>query len=336
MWITGNFLITRVRGLRGMNWSLFEKVPGSHPNHVEIPAMGGIGLVASAFLVHTGMVVSLVTLSAAVNGHVVVRQITEFPQFFLLQFCATLYAGSGMVGDWSKGAGRGGPSAYVKLATQYVFAWAFLVGLQITGEISFLRGGRDPLSSLIVLSSVIVGTSNAVKLTDGIDGLVVGLTFEMGLVGLSLSHWLNLVRVSPPSPFEVPVLWACLGGSSLGFLTFNRHPARVLLGDTGSLALGAALGAGAVALRAVFLLPFIGFIFFVELFSVILQIAWFKFTRLRYGEGRRIFRRAPLHHHFELAGWSEWRVVVTFWGINAVTSLIGLTLWWRGDLPRFP
>ena len=124
-------------------------------------------------------------------------------------------------------------------------------------------------------------------------------------------------------------------GTRRGHL-FNRHPARVFMGDTGSLALGAALGAGAVATGTVWLLPFIGYMFYVEMFSVISQVLYFKYTRKKFGEGKRLFRRAPLHHHFELAGWSEWRVVITFWGINAVTSLIGLVLWWRGDLPRFP
>ena len=108
------------------------------------------------------------------------------------------------------------------------------------------------------------------------------------------------------------------------------------MGDTGSLALGAALGAGAILTRTVFLLPFIGFVFFVEMFSVIFQVLYFKYTKKRTGEGKRIFRRAPLHHHFELGGWSEWRVVGTFWAVNLATSILGLVLWKMGILPRFP
>ena len=108
------------------------------------------------------------------------------------------------------------------------------------------------------------------------------------------------------------------------------------MGDTGSLALGAALGAGAILTRTVWLLPFIGFIFYVEMFSVIAQVLYFKYTRRRFGEGKRLLRRAPLHHHFELSGWSEWRVVGTFWAVNLVTSLVGLALWKLGILPRFP
>ena len=108
------------------------------------------------------------------------------------------------------------------------------------------------------------------------------------------------------------------------------------MGDTGSLALGAAVGAGAIITHSVFLLPFIAFIYFVEMFSVTLQVLYFKYTKRKYGEGRRIFRRAPLHHHFELGGWSEWRVVGTFWAINLITSAIGLILWHLNILPRFP
>ena len=108
------------------------------------------------------------------------------------------------------------------------------------------------------------------------------------------------------------------------------------MGDTGSLALGAALGAGAILTRTVWLLPFVGFIFYIEMFSVIVQVLYFKYTRKKFGEGKRLFRRAPLHHHFELGGWSEWRVVATFWGVNLVTTIIGLVLWKLGILPRFP
>ena len=96
------------------------------------------------------------------------------------------------------------------------------------------------------------------------------------------------------------------------------------------------MGAGAILTRTVWLLPFIGFIFYVEMFSVIAQVLYFKYTRRRFGEGKRLLRRAPLHHHFELGGWSEWRVVGTFWAVNLVTSLVGLALWKLGVLPRFP
>ncbi|MBW3636002.1 MAG: phospho-N-acetylmuramoyl-pentapeptide-transferase, partial [Armatimonadetes bacterium] len=115
-----------------------------------------------------------------------------------------------------------------------------------------------------------------------------------------------------------------------------KYPAKVFMGDTGSLALGAALGAGAILTKSVLLLPFIGFIFFVEMFSVIGQVIYFKYTKKKFGEGRRIFRRAPLHHHYELGGWSERRVVGTFWAVNLLTSILGLALWKMGILPRFP
>jgi phospho-N-acetylmuramoyl-pentapeptide-transferase len=191
---------------------------------------------------------------------------------------------------------------------------------------------------------VIVGTSNAVNLTDGIDGLAAGLSVQcsacFAFVLLQNHHWDNaqdsVGMLILPHSFAVLFFWLCLGGGCLGFLAFNKNPAKVFMGDTGSLALGAALGAGAILARCVLLLPFIGFIFFVEMFSVIFQVGYFKYTKKKFGEGKRIFRRAPLHHHFELGGWKEWRVVGTFWAVNLCTSILGLVLWKMGVLPRFP
>ena len=137
-------------------------------------------------------------------------------------------------------------------------------------------------------------------------------------------------------PLSAELFWPALGGACLAFLAFNKHPAKVFMGDTGSLALGAALGAGAILTRTVWLLPFVGFIFYIEMFSVIAQVLYFKYTRRKWGEGKRLFKRAPLHHHFELSGWSEWRVVATFWGVNLITTILGLVLWKMGILPRFP
>ena len=152
---------------------------------------------------------------------------------------------------------------------------------------------------------------------------------------LALGFWTSPAQISLSSMSAV-FFWPVLGGACLGFLAFNKYPAKVFMGDTGSLALGAALGAGAILTRTVWLLPFVGFIFYIEMFSVIAQVLYFKYTRRKFGEGKRLFRRAPLHHHFELSGWSEWRVVGTFWVVNLVTTTVGLVLWKLGILPRFP
>ncbi len=149
---------------------------------------------------------------------------------------------------------------------------------------------------------VISGSANAVNLTDGLDGL-----FYLPGVG------------------ELAIFCAALAGAALGFLWFNSHPADVFMGDTGSLALGGALGAVAVLIKGEFLLLIAGGVFVAEALSVILQTSWFKYTRRRHGEGRRIFRMAPLHHHFEQLGWSESKVVIRFWIVGVLCALLALS-----------
>jgi len=179
---------------------------------------------------------------------------------------------------------------------------------------------------------VISGSANAVNLTDGLDGLASGLASIAGgtfgvfayLIGrVDTSYYLGLFYL--PGVGELAVFCAALAGGALGFLWFNSHPADVFMGDTGSLALGGALGAVAVLLKGEFLLLIVGAVFVAEALSVILQTGWFKLTRRRFGHGRRIFRMAPLHHHFEKLGWSEPKVVVRFWIAGVLCALIALS-----------
>ena len=172
---------------------------------------------------------------------------------------------------------------------------------------------------------VVVGSSNAVNLTDGLDGLAIlpavmvagGLGFIAYLTGhIEFADYLNIPYV--PGAGELLVFCAALAGAGLGFLWFNTYPAQVFMGDVGALALGAALGVVAVMIRQEFVLLIMGGVFVMETVSVILQVTSFKLT------GRRIFRMAPLHHHFELKGWPEPRVIVRFWIITVVLVLIGL------------
>ena len=178
---------------------------------------------------------------------------------------------------------------------------------------------------------VVSGSANAVNLTDGLDGLAAGLAAIAGatfalfayLIGrVDASQYLGLFYL--PGVGELTVFCTALAGAALGFLWFNSHPAEVFMGDTGSLALGGALGAVAVLIKGEFLLLIIGGVFVAEALSVIVQTSWFKFTRRRYGEGRRVFRMAPLHHHFEQLGWAESKVVVRFWIVGMLCSLIAL------------
>ena len=133
-----------------------------------------------------------------------------------------------------------------------------------------------------------------------------------------------------PGAAELMVLCAAIGGAGLAFLWFNTYPAMVFMGDVGALALGAVLGTIAVIVRQELVLVIMGGVFVIETLSVMIQVTWFKYTKKRYGQGRRMFRMAPLHHHFEVGGWKETQVVVRFWIITMMLVLIGLsTLQWR-------
>ena len=178
---------------------------------------------------------------------------------------------------------------------------------------------------------VIVGASNAVNLTDGLDGLAIMPVVMVGgalgvfayMTGNSVfSRYLLIPYI--PGAGELLVFCAAMAGAGLAFLWFNTHPAQVFMGDVGALSLGAALGTIAVITRQEIVLGIMGGVFVVEALSVILQVGWFKFTRARYGTGRRILKMAPLHHHFEKSGWKETQVVVRFWIITMLLCLVGL------------
>ncbi len=156
----------------------------------------------------------------------------------------------------------------------------------------------------------LVGFSNAVNLTDGLDGLVSG-TSAIAFGAFAVLAWNQ-------QNYEVALFCVAVVGAVLGFLVFNAHPAKVFMGDTGSLALGGALATVAILLKLELLLVIIGGVFVIETLSVILQVASFKTT------GKRIFKMSPLHHHYELSGWSEWRVVVTFWSVGLLLSILGI------------
>ena len=182
-----------------------------------------------------------------------------------------------------------------------------------------------------VVIFVIVATSNAVNLTDGLDGLAIGL---VGIVGLTLgviSYFSGNALLSDylTIPFlrgngELTVFCAAMVGAALGFLWFNAYPAQVFMGDTGSLALGGAIGTLCVLIKKELLLPTLGGVFLAETVSVIIQRAYFKYTKKKYGEGRRVFRMAPLHHHFEMLGWPEPKIVARFYIIAILMMIVSL------------
>ncbi|MEN9771907.1 MAG: hypothetical protein RJA58_550 [Pseudomonadota bacterium] len=179
---------------------------------------------------------------------------------------------------------------------------------------------------------VIVGTSNAVNLTDGLDGLAIMPTVMVaGALGVFAYVTGNAVFAKYllipfiPGAGELTVFCAALVGAGLAFLWFNAYPAQVFMGDVGALALGGALGTVAVVVRQEIVLFIMGGVFVVETLSVMLQVGYFKYTKKRFGEGRRILKMAPLHHHFEVGGWKETQVVVRFWIITMILVLAGLS-----------
>ena len=201
--------------------------------------------------------------------------------------------------------------------------------------VPFFKSINYPLGAIgfvILTYLVIVGSSNAVNLTDGLDGLVI---MPVILVGSALGVFAYvtgnaiyakyLLFPYIPGTGELLIFCGAIGGAGLAFLWFNTHPAQVFMGDVGALALGGSLGTVAVIVRQEIVLFIMGGIFVVETLSVILQVTWFKYTKRKYGEGRRIFRMAPLHHHFELGGWKETQVVVRFWIITIILVLVGLS-----------
>jgi phospho-N-acetylmuramoyl-pentapeptide-transferase len=174
---------------------------------------------------------------------------------------------------------------------------------------------------------ILVGSSNAVNLADGLDGLAIGLTFISASAFTALSYtaghalwseYLNIVRV--PQAAELTVFAGAMSGACLGFLWFNCHPAQIFMGDAGALSLGGALGSIAILIKQEFLLFMVAGVFIVEALSVLIQVAYFKLTA-----GKRIFKMAPLHHHFELIGWSEEKIVVRFWIAAIIFALFSLT-----------
>lgn len=163
---------------------------------------------------------------------------------------------------------------------------------------------------VLLIIFMLVGTSNAVNLTDGLDGLVSGTA--------AIAFGAYAVLAYNQQQIDVAIFSIAIVGAVLGFLVFNAHPAKVFMGDTGSLALGGALAAIAIVTNLEILLVIIGGIFVIETLSVMIQVASFKTT------GKRVFKMSPLHHHYELSGWSEWRVVVTFWFVGLLFALLGI------------
>ena len=293
--------------------------PQSHLSKAGTPTMGGA-------LLLVGISVSTLFWSDLSNRYV-----------WIVLMVTLLFGVIGFIDDYKKLVLQDSKG----LAAKYKYLWQSLVGLgaayllyttaSIPAEtelmIPFFKNVVIDLGPWFILFTyfVIVGSSNAVNLTDGLDGLAIMPTvlvsgalgiFAYGVGHSKIAGYLLIPYI--PGVGEVAVFCGALVGAGLGFLWFNAYPAQVFMGDVGALALGAALGVVAVVVRQELVLLIMGGVFVMETVSVVLQVASFKLT------GRRIFRMAPLHHHFELKGWPEPRVIVRFWIVTVILVLVGL------------
>ena len=334
--LIGPFVIERLREFQ-IGQFIREDGPQSHLKKGGTPTMGGV-LICISILVPTLLWANLTN-----------------PYIWLVMFATVAFGGIGFADDYIKVVKKRnlGLTSWQKLALQFVVSGAIAVVLLVMrGEhaystrlmVPFVKKLRPDLiigsllsyphlwplafvPFVIFVMLVLTGSSNAVNITDGLDGLAIGctiiaagaltvLTYVSGHV--VFADYLELQRM--PMVTELTIFCGAMVGASIGFLWYNAHPAEVFMGDVGSLALGGAIGTVAVIIKQELLLPFIGGVFVLEILSVILQVGSYKLRN-----GKRIFKMAPLHHHFELMGWSESKVITRFWIAALVFALFALT-----------
>ncbi len=268
------------------------------------------------------------------------------PLVLLALLSVVVLTGLGFYDDYAKiiEQSGGGAKSRVKLWIQTllaifigVYLWRMPSTSKLITEI-MVPFYKSPIATgagvagLVLTVLTIVGSSNAVNLTDGLDGLAVGCTLIVSFVFLVLTYLAGNVKAAAylqipyvPGAGELTVFCSAMIGAGLGFLWFNCHPAQMFMGDTGSLALGGALGIIAVLIHQPLVLVIAGGVFVLEAGSVIIQTGWFRYTRLRYGSGRRVFLMAPLHHHFEKKGWYESQVVMRFYILCVLFAVLALS-----------
>lgn len=283
--------------------SIRDEGPQSHQKKTGTPTMGGI-----AFLV------SIVITTFVMTG----KYSDPGPETYLMIMVTVGFGLLGFLDDFIKVVMKRnlGLTSKQKLLGQIIISVIFYL---IFKQNDFPTTVSIPLTDFsielgwfycVFIIFWLVGFSNAVNLTDGLDGLVSG-TSAIAFGALAVLAWSQ-------SQYDVAIFSVAVVGAVLGFLVFNAHPAKVFMGDTGSLALGGAIAAIAILTKLEIILILIGGVFVIETLSVILQVASFKTT------GKRIFKMSPLHHHYELVGWSEWRVVVTFWTVGLLFAVLGI------------
>lgn len=321
----GNFIIRKLISLKvGQPIRTAEEVrrlAELHGGKQGTPTMGGVLIIGSVFI----------------SGVLWARPDNRF--VWLVLFTLVYLGVLGFVDDYLKVVSKksDGIPARLKFFFQIILAAivtaVFLTSplIEVQARLLYLPFVKLPVVTnmgwftFVFFALVVVGSSNAVNLTDGLDGLAVGCTITVAFTYALLSYAAGNYRIAeylqvPFYPFtgELTVLCSALVGAGLGFLWFNCHPARVFMGDTGSLAIGGMIGVVAICCKQELLLAVVGGVFVIEAVSVILQVLSFKLT------GKRIFAMSPIHHHFELAGWKENTVIVRFWILSAICALLGL------------
>ncbi|NNF84867.1 MAG: phospho-N-acetylmuramoyl-pentapeptide-transferase, partial [Deltaproteobacteria bacterium] len=258
------------------------------------------------------------------------------PYIWIATFVTIGYGGIGFLDDYKKIIGKDakGLSATAKFASQIFLAGVAAtliymdVGIQDKVSIPFFKKLNPSLGFMYIpfIIIVIVGASNAVNLTDGLDGLAIGPTIIAAGTYMLFAYLTGHVKIANylqipyvPGVGELTIFCGAMAGAGIGFLWFNTYPAQVFMGDTGSLSLGAALGTVAVMVKQEIVLVLVGGVFVMEALSVIFQVFSYKTTR------KRIFRMAPVHHHFELKGWAEPKIIVRFWIISIILALLAIS-----------
>jgi phospho-N-acetylmuramoyl-pentapeptide-transferase len=321
----GNFVIRKLIALKiGQPIRTADEVhrlAELHSAKQGVPTMGGV----------------LIIGTVVISGVLWARPDNRF--VWLALFSMVYLGGLGFVDDYLKVTKKhsGGISGRIKLICQLglacIVAAVFLTNplIEVQARSLYLPFFKIPVVpnmgwfTLIFFAFVVVGSSNAVNLTDGLDGLAAGCTITVAFAYALLSYAAGNYRIAeylqvPFYPYtgELTVICAALIGAGLGFLWFNCHPAKVIMGDTGALAIGGVIGVIAICCKQELLLAVVGGVFVLEAASVILQVLSFRLT------GKRIFAMSPLHHHFELRGWKENTVIVRFWILSAIFALLGL------------
>ncbi len=283
------------------------EIPDAHAEKQGTPTMGGLLIIAA-------MTVPFLILSSRSTAAMLV--------LFTTLACGAI----GFIDDWMKIvkkrsiglSGRWKMLGLVVIAVALAVLAVRVVGVPTTIDFHVVAYSLEigPIAFVVVVFLVLAGATNAVNLTDGLDGLAAGT------MAIALLAYVGMTFVVTGQR-DLAILAACLMGACVGFLWFNSYPASIFMGDTGSFALGGAIAALAVMTKTEVLLIFIGGVFVIEALSVMIQVLVFKRTR------RRVFLMAPVHHHFEMAGWSETKIIVRFWLIALVFSGIGFTLFFR-------